>query len=79
MVAPVGEVLKLFSLRESPFLSKPNLGIVFIRWIEHALGHDGSAVEDSGESGAEEVALFADEVGVGVNLGVEITAEDMLD
>ena len=77
-VAPLLQVLQLFSLWEDEIVGKLDLLGVFIL-SEHSCRDYGSGVENSGELSTEQMPLLSFELGVGCNISVEVSCEHFFD
>ena len=77
-VAPVLNVSQLISLWEGKLFRELNFVGVLIEH-EESLWNNSGGVENSSESGSKKVTLLAIELGVGVDISVQVTSEDVLD
>ena len=77
-VTPRLDVTQLFGLREGEFLTVLHL-ISLLVDHEHSLGNDLSRVEYSSKSGPQQVSFFPTKGRVCIDVGVEISREDVLD
>ena len=75
-IAPLLQVLQLFSLWEGEIIGKLNL-LGFFIFSVHACRDNGGGMENSGELSTEQMPFLSNELGVRFNISVEISREDV--
>ena len=75
-IAPLLQVLQLFSLWEGEIIGKLNL-LGFFIFSVHACRDNGGGMENSGELCTEQMPFLSNELGVRFNISVEISREDV--